>query len=276
MCFTNFSQRQRISFSRRRQKDGKTMKRFGIILFGLAVVFGQPLAAQTIASDPPNQGEVQYLYNNPGEFSKATFGGAYVGPYAGTLLKIGADPTNAAMSLYCVDFLNWTIPGQVVTADVSNIGAGNTSLARAGQLGLQSYMKAAFLSSLFQSYPSISQFTGFSQYQAWSGIHGAIWYFMHGEGRYSTCTNPALGSFMDYATANYGDWGGYNQWSVLTTTAVSGNPLWDSQEFLVQTRGLRPLTAEPPSVPEPQTYLLMGARLLKLSTYPSVDPLQLR
>ncbi|MFH1763252.1 MAG: hypothetical protein ABIF09_03575, partial [Gemmatimonadota bacterium] len=242
------------------------MKKFGIILFGLGMLLAQPVAAQ-IAPALPDQGTVKYTYNNPGQYQGASFGGIYVGPYAGTLRAIGGNPTDAAMSLYCVDFFNFAVQGQVVAAVVSNLDGGNTSLARLGASGLESYKKTAFLSSLFQTYGSIGQFSGLSQTQAWSGIHAAIWYFTSGEvGRYTSASY--LSAFRDYATDNYLNYNGFHQWSVLTTMSVGGNPLWASQEFLVQTQGLPRLTQVPqvpPTVtPEPQTYGLMLSGLIFL------------
>ncbi len=241
------------------------MKKYGIILFGMGVLLAQPVAAQ-IAPALPDPGTVQYTYNNP-SLVKASWNGIYVGPYSGTLLAIGADPTNAAISLYCVDFLHYALPGKVVTASVSNIGGGNTGLARLGAGGLVAYKKAAFLSSLFQSYATIAQFSGLTQAQAWSGIHAAIWSFTSGGGPYGG--DPFFGAFAAYANNNYVGYGDYDQWSVLTTKSVANNyRLQDSQEFLVQTQGLPRLTEVPevpPTVtPEPQTYILMLSGLIFL------------
>ncbi len=237
------------------------MKKFGIILFGLGMLLAQPVAAQNIAPALPDQGEVQYSYDYPGQYVKASWNGVYVGPYEGTLLAIGADPTNAAISLYCVDFLHYAMPGKIVTASVSNIGGGDTSLARLGAGGLASYKKAAFLSSLFQSYASIAGFSGLTQAQAWSGIHAAIWYFTSGSGPYTG--DAWWGAFRSYADNNYLGYGGYDQWSVLTTKSVANSRIQDSQEFLVQTPGFPTITEIPPTVtPEPQTYVLLFSGLI--------------
>jgi len=253
------------------------MKRYGIVLFGLATVLAQPLAGQDY---------VKYTYNNPGQYILSTWASYYVGPAAGTLKAIGADPTSAAMSLYCVDFLNPPLPAQWVTADVSNIGSGNTSLTRLGASGLEAYKKAAFLSSLFDSYMTISQFTGLTQRQAWSGIQSAIWFFTTPSGTGLFTNDLFYGSFRDYANQHYLDYAGYGEWSVLTTTAVANNPSWDSQEIMVRNPLIAALSDVPPTggdlpptggdltppggdltptvTPEPQTYLLMGTGLVFL------------
>ena len=101
------------------------MKFSGIILFSLGLLLAPPLAAQNYAPALPDQGTVQYTYNYPGSYIPASWNGLYVGPYEGTLLKVGSDPTHAAISLYCVDFYHYVLPGKVVTADVSTIGGGN-------------------------------------------------------------------------------------------------------------------------------------------------------
>jgi hypothetical protein len=188
---------------------------------------------------------------------KASWNSVYVGPYEGTLLQIGADPTHASISLYCVDFLHYALPNKVVTASVSVLGEGDTSLTRLKAGGLLAYQKAAFLSSLFHSYGSVAQFSGLTQAQAWSGIHGAIWYFTSGAGAYSA--DPYWGAFRDYANGNYASYTGYNQWAVLTTKSIEASRLQDSQEFLVQ---MPP--PPPPVVPEPASYLLMAVGVLLL------------
>lgn len=253
------------------------MKRYGIIIFALAALLAQPLAGQDY---------VKYTYNNPGEYILATWGSYYVGPAAGTLKAIGADPTSAAMSLYCIDFLNPILPAQWVTADVSNVGAGNSGLTRLGGSGLEVYKKAAFLSSLFDSYMGISQFAGLTQRQAWSGIQSAIWYFTTPSGTGLFTNDLFYTGFRDYANQHYLGYDGYNEWSVLTTTAVANIPSWDSQEMLVrnslvaalsdvpETGGDTPPTGGevpppgsevlPTETPEPQTYLLMGTGLIFL------------
>jgi len=233
------------------------MKYSGIILFSLGLLLAPPLAAQNYAPALPDQGTVQYTYNYPGSYIPASWNGLYVGPYEGTLLKVGSDPTNAAISLYCVDFYHYVMPGKVVTADVSNIGGGNTSLARLGSGGLASYQKAAFLASLFSSYATLAPFSALTQAQAWSGIHAAIWYYTSGGGPYTG--DPYWTLFRDYAAANYASYGGYGQWSILTTTSIANSRLQDSQEFLVQTEALPVATVEltPTVTPEPQTYVLM-------------------
>ena len=66
-------------------------------------------------------------------------------------------------------------------------------------------------------------------------------------------------AFAAYANNNYGGYGDYDQWSVLTTKSVANNyRLQDSQEFLVQTQGLPRLTEVP------QTYVLMLSGLIFL------------
>jgi len=243
------------------------MKRSGVIVFGLGLLFAPPLAAQNISPTLPDQGTVQYIYNYPGSFIPASWNSVFVGPYEGTLVSIGSDPTSASISLYCVDFFHYVMPGKLVTADVSNIGGGNTSLARLGATGLASYQKAAFLASLFSSYASLAPFSALTQAQAWSGIHAAIWYYTSGGGPYTG--DPYWEDFRDYAAANYESYTGYGQWSILTTTAIANSYLQDSQEFLVQTAAL-PATAqltEATVSPEPQTYVLMVTGLIFMALF---------
>ena len=234
------------------------MKKLGIILFGLLLlaqpVQGQDYSPNILAQSLPNQGSVQYTYDYPGNWVKASWNGVYVGPYEGTLLMVGADPTNAPMSLYCVDFLHYAVANKVVTAKVSNIGSGNVSAARLGAAGLDAYKKAAFLASMFSSYTAVAQFSALSQAAAFSGIHAAIWYYTSGGGPYTG--DPYWMAFKDYAEANYMSYGGYGGWSVLTTQSVADNfRVQDTQEFLVQTSTV---------TPEPQTYVLLGSGLLFL------------
>ncbi len=230
------------------------MKKFGIILFGLGMLLPQAVEAQNYAPALPDQGQVQYKFNNAGEFVKASWNGVYVGPYEGTLLSIGADPTSAAISLYCVDFQNYALPGRLVTASVSTLGGGNTSLTRLGASGLVNYKKAAFLSSLFNSYESVTEFSGLSQRDAWSGLHAAIWSFTSGGGPYGG--DPYYMAFRDYANDNYLGYGRYGRWSVLTTQSVDHPRMRDSQEFLVET-----------VTPEPQTYILLASGLVFLVAF---------
>jgi hypothetical protein len=242
---------------------GRTMKKLGVVLFGLVLLLAQPLSAQNLAPTLPDQGTVQYAYNSPGQLVKASWNGVYVGPYDGTLLAIGADPTNTPISIYCVDFLHYALPGKTVTASVSNLGGGNTSLTRLGASSLASYQKAAFLASMFQAYTSVTQFSALTQAQAWSGIHAAIWYFTSGGGPYTG--DSYWNSFKTYAEDNYQGYAGYNEWSVLTTKSVANSRLQDSQEFLVQSQVLRTVSEVPPTVtPEPQTYVLLATGLFFL------------
>ena len=65
--------------------NGKNMKRFGIILLGFALVFGQPLAAQDYAPDLQHGSNFQYTFAN-GSGVSANWAGWNVGPYSG---KVG-------------------------------------------------------------------------------------------------------------------------------------------------------------------------------------------
>jgi len=248
-----------------------TMKKLGIILFGLSVLVAKPVAGQNMYPFYLDQPEVRYQYNSPGIFKGASWGGIYVGPHQGTLLAIGPNPTVAALSLYCVDFYHFTIPNRVITAQVSHLGgaAPSTFEARLGETGLESYKKAAFLASMFDTYASIGQFAGLSQVQAWSGIQAAMWYYTSGPAG-SYMADPYLGDFSAYAEANYLGYGAFNEWSVLSTRAVSNLTWWDSQEFLVRTPGLAVEAVDigggiPTVTPEPQTYILLFFGLIFLA-----------
>jgi hypothetical protein len=232
------------------------MKKLGIILFGLLLLV-QPVQGQdytpNLSPPLPYPGTVQYAYNYPGNFIVASWNSVYVGPYEGTLMKIGSDPTNVPISLYCVDFTHYALTNKVINAGVSNLGGGDVSGTRLGASGLEAYKKAAFLSSMFSTYTSVAQFAGLNQAQAFSGIHAAIWYFTTGGGPYTG--DPYWTDFRDYAIANYGSYADYGEWSVLTTQSVEDFRIQDSQEFLVQ---------DPTVSPEPQAFLLVASGLILL------------
>jgi hypothetical protein len=242
------------------------MKKFGVIVFGMGLLLGQPVAAQeyvpNIAPALPFPGTVQYAYNNPGAYVIASWNSVYVGPYEGTLHMVGADPTNAPISLYCVDFSHYVLKDKLVNATVSNLGGGDVSATRLGAGGLDAYKKAAYLSSLFSSYTSTADpvLSALGQQAAFSGIHAAIWYFISGAGPYTG--DPYWEDFRDYANGNWTSYAGYGAWSVLTTTSVENFRIQDSQEVLVQSAFSSVQTSI--SSPEPQTYALLGIGLIFL------------
>ncbi|MBT8397189.1 MAG: hypothetical protein HKO65_03935 [Gemmatimonadetes bacterium] len=226
---------------------GKTMKKLGIILFGL-LLLAQPVQAQDLAPKIADGATVTYTYNGP----EAYYGGwgVIVGPYKGTLLT----PTNANMTLYCVDFYRRVMTGTITAEALSLSNPGNFPVSQRwgstttySPVALANFQQAAYLASMFH------QFTGQpGQAAAWRAIHGAIWTLVSGVPA-TISTDPDVMTYLAMANAGYQSYGDYHDWRLLKTTAVNGNEFGTSQHFLVQTVS-----------PEPQTYVLLGSGLLFL------------
>lgn len=225
------------------------MKKLGIILFGLALLV-QPVQAQDYAPTLPDESFVTYTYTGPEEW--VVQWGVAVGPYTGTLLT----PTNANITLYCVDFYRRVKSG-VITAQALSLGnadhfpfsqrwgASNVTMP----VPLVNFQKAAYLASMFHSYTGQP-----GQAEAWKAIHGAIWTLVSGAPS-GVSGYPGVAGYLAMADAGYLGYGNYDNWRLLKTEAVNGNKGLTSQYFLVQSEVV---------TPEPQTYLLLGSGLLFL------------
>jgi hypothetical protein len=238
------------------------MKRFGIIVFGLVLAFGQPAYGQSQTEpsympDTPDQSYFDFRFAL-GSGIQAPWGGIQVGPYVG---NVGHAIGGPAFTLYCVDYANVIWSGYQATALVSNIGGGNMDGTRliedhgmSNADALVKYQQSAYLASLY-----------FSNMGNWAGIQAAIWTIMTPGFAYSSYANDGTDWL---AVAQSADLGGFNfgEWNVLTPYDDRG--IIPRQEMLAQT-SLPSVTGEiPPTVtPEPETYVLLLSGLIFLAVF---------
>ncbi|MGD2120125.1 MAG: PEP-CTERM sorting domain-containing protein [Gemmatimonadota bacterium] len=229
------------------------MKRFGIIVFGLALL-ARPVQAQPSWTPEMapwiNAGStVDYIFGGPSSMSTSGWG-HWVGPYTAQM----TGPTAPTFTVYCVDFYTLVAGGgRIITAEALSLG-NPTAFPMAQRWGsrtysssvpLQNFAKAAYLASLFPQYVGNSS--------AIMSIQGAMWALTSGPGGYSS--DPGVLQMLQLAEEGYGSYQNYDQWRLLRTTAVNGSEFGLSQHMLVQTQTV---------TPEPQTYVLLGSGLLFL------------
>jgi hypothetical protein len=229
--------------------SNRMTNRFTGLLLALATAafMADGAAAQVGHLDPVEK----IQYDDAGDRVRATWGGVYVGPYSGSLLPFGADPSSASLTLFCIDYQNTVSGGDMWEANVTSLGDGtdlsNTRLGMAGAFSdnLVRYRSAAYLASLFESRRG--------DRSAISGIHAAIWSIMTpGFGSPGSDEAAAAAPWLAMASdAASGGFSGmrFSRWKVLTDVASDGFE-GGRQEFLVVT------------TPEPGTIALLLVGLL--------------
>ncbi|MFQ5705295.1 MAG: PEP-CTERM sorting domain-containing protein [Gemmatimonadales bacterium] len=255
------------------------MKRTAIIAVSAVLISG---ASSAVAQDvlPRPLGPMESFRFTSGSGVGASWGSVQIGPYHGVMTS---DPTQPQVTLYCVDFAHTIHNNQTWNANITTLEGTDFGNTRANDVA--KYKKAAFLSSLFDSY---SDYVGVSygsgtfgnKKQVWSGLHAAIWTIMTPgfgnpwdpflpDGQWVTDKNLAdamAAPFLALADAamrnNYAGTGmDFGEWSVVsdkcigTTVATTACPqVGGVQEYLVHT-----------VVPEPETVVLMMTGLLALA-----------
>jgi hypothetical protein len=227
------------------------MKRFGIVLLGVALAFGQPVSAQEYAPDLQHGSNFQYTFSE-GSGQAATWGGVQVGPYMGKVGHVAWNsPTAPSFTLYCVDYANRISRGNQINAYVSTIGTGQIGMTRLGQAvapkALDRYKMAAWLASQYHGAGAAH----------WSAIQTTIWTITalspFSAGNPANWTGPDGTNWSDevIAALNADFYGmNFDNWHVLTPVDDNGR-LVAKQEMLAQS-----------VVPEPQTYVLLASGLL--------------
>jgi hypothetical protein len=213
----------------------------------MTAIFVPALASAQNAPKPMEHEYFDFVRFGPGVQQDGLNRNNVVGPYTGRFLRnpsseIGL-PT-ASFSVYCVDFAGIIGDGMVQTASIvdgdltgtrafGNLGAGT-------QAGLT---QAAYLSSLFYSWASFAP-TGFTQNQAWSALHAAIWDVSGSRSIGETVSSIEVAQLaMDLKARDFSNFNA-NGWYVLT-------PKEGGQEVLIR-------------VPEPSTYVMLGTGFLFL------------
>jgi hypothetical protein len=205
------------------------------------------LAALVGATTAVEAQPVQLQFPSGPATPAVTVAGFYVGPFAATLLS---DPTLPTVRIFSVDLLNAIAWGQQWQVSVSNLGQSQLGATRYGSAALDTYRKAAWLSSqlaLNTSAPTradiqVAIWSLFTPNISVAGFTGQGW----------VDAANALAASNAWSTFNW------SQYSVLTAVNSAGLSYGGPQEFITGSASL----IQPNVTPEPATWILLGTGLV--------------